>query len=85
MTIKVIPITKWHTQIATHPTDSLDIDWPGIHREIGQECMEWCKIQEQQQRLTMVVEKQFSRARLALEFQDPACATEFWLRFRRDG
>ena len=77
MTNKTVPITKWQTLLA----DSLDIDWPGIHREVGQECIEWCRAQEQERRLIMVVEKQFSRVRIALEFTDPACATEYWMRF----
>lgn len=77
MTSKPVALTKWHTLVA----DSLDIDWPSIHKEIGEDAVEWLREQEQQQRVIMIIERQFSRIRLAVEFTDEQAATEYWMKF----
>lgn len=77
MKSKSVPLTKWHTIESGNP--NLDVDWPRYHQEIGEDCIEWLLKQERSGRCQLVVERQLSRARLAVDIFDDAMLTEYHL------
>lgn len=77
MRSKSVALTKWHTVESN--SANLDVDWPRYHQEIGETCIQWLLKQERAGRCQLVVERQLSRARLAVDMFDDAMITEFHL------
>jgi len=64
MTSKIVVLSRWYT----HPRPDLEVDWPLLHREIGEDCVAWLTKKEQEGTVQMLVERQHTRARLSCEF-----------------
>lgn len=74
-TVLTRALTAWHTV----ERDSLDIDWPGYHREIGLTQFEWLCKREREGKCVLVIERKLNRARLCVDFLDDRTVTEYHL------
>lgn len=75
---KTRPLSSWRTyNKRDYINGEWSIDWPGIHRELGTDCIQWLIDQEHHDRLQMIVEKQDCRMRLVVEFYDNRSEREF--------
>jgi hypothetical protein len=77
MTTRTVVLSRWYT----NPRPDLEVDWPLLHREIGEDCVEWLNNKEKQGRVQLIIERQHTRARLSCEFFSEQAYTEYLLRY----
>jgi len=75
-----VVLSRWYT----NPRPDLEVDWPLLHRQLGEECVAWLWDQEKQGNCEMIIERQSTRARLTCEFYSEKIFVEYVLKYAPD-
>jgi hypothetical protein len=66
----------------TYESENIDVDWPRIQRELGQDHLEWL-LSLPHERGQLMVERSNGRYNLVAEFYDDVTAVDYHLRWAK--
>ena len=75
MKTKRIALFEWEINSAQ---DNIDIDWPKLHRAVGEELVQWI-LDQPITKCQLVVDKVRDKHKLVAEFYDPKVLTAYHL------